>query len=195
MESLPLLARGEALDVSEEARLVRAAESDPAAFASLYRRYVAPIYRYLYWRLGHAADAEDVTAQVFTEALERLSGYRERGSFAAWLFTIARRRAADYYRRQRAHAALDEKALQRQSSGSDPLRDALRSESLQRLAQLVAGLDAEKQELLRLRFAGGLSYKEIAAVVGSSEAAVKMAVHRLLRRLRAAWNESDGGER
>jgi DNA-directed RNA polymerase specialized sigma24 family protein len=51
------------------------------------------------------------------------------------------------------------------------------------LARLVAQLPAEKQELLRLRFAGGLTYAEIGAVVGRSEAATKMALNRLLRQL------------
>jgi len=67
----------------EDASLVKAARRDPAAFAALYWRYVTPVYRYLYSRVSHAADAEDLTAQVFTEALEGLSRYREWGSFAA----------------------------------------------------------------------------------------------------------------
>jgi len=55
----------------------------------------------------------------------------------------------------------------------------------------VAQLDEEKQELLRLRFAAGLTYGQIGRLIGRSEAAVKVAVHRLLHRLKAAWEESD----
>jgi len=87
------LAKPRALASAEEdASLVEAARRDPAAFATLYRRYVTPIYRYIYSRLGNVADAEDLTARVFTEALEGLHRYREQGNFAAWLFTIARHR-------------------------------------------------------------------------------------------------------
>jgi RNA polymerase sigma factor (sigma-70 family) len=67
----------------------------------------------------------------------------------------------------------------------------MRKEALQRLSALVAGLEEDKQELLRLRFGGSLTYAQIAQVVGSSEGAVKMAVHRLLNRLEAGWEESD----
>jgi len=174
----------------EDASLVRAAQRNPAVFAALYRRYVTPIYRYLYSRLGHAAQAEDLTAQVFTEALEGLHRYREQGNFAGWLFTIARYKVTDHYRRQRPRVPLNE-ALDRPAQGDDPLTHVVQDEALQRLAALVTPLDEEQQELLRLRFAAGLTYGEIGKLVGRSEAAVKMVVYRLLHRLQAAWEESD----
>ncbi|MGC9320584.1 MAG: RNA polymerase sigma factor [Armatimonadota bacterium] len=167
---------------------MKAARCDPAAFAALYRRYVTPVYRYLYSRVGNAADAEDLTAQTFVAALEGLHGYRERGNFAAWLFTLAHNKAADHHRQQHPQLPLDE-ALDSPGHGENPMTSMMRKEALQRLSALIAGLQEDKQELLRLRFAGGLTYPEIARVMGRSEAAVKMAVHRLLRRLEAEWEE------
>jgi RNA polymerase sigma-70 factor, ECF subfamily len=177
-------------DGADDPVLVKAARRDRAAFAALYRRYVTPIYRYLCSRVGNAADAEDLTAQVFMEALEGLPGYRERGSFAAWLFTIARHKAADHHRRGALLLPLDE-ARDNPGDEEGPLARMVRQESLQQLGALVARLDDEKQELLRLRFAAGLTYGQMAAVVGRSEAAVKMAVHRLLNRLHAEWEVTD----
>lgn len=170
--------------------LAQAARRDPAAFAALYRRYVTPIYRYLCSRVGSAADAEDLTAQTFVAALEGLPLYRERGNFAAWLFTIAHNKAADHHRQERPHLPLDE-ALDCLRHSDNPLAGIMRQEALQRLSTLVAGLEEDKRELLRLRFAGSLTYAQIAQVVGSSEGAVKMAMHRLLNRLEAEWEESD----
>jgi len=190
MHNLLLAKLRASASAEEDASLVKAARRDPAAFATLYRRYVTPVYRYLYSRVGDGADAEDLTAQVFTEALEGLHCYRERGNFAAWLFTIARHKVTDHYRRQRPHLPLNE-ALDSPADGTDPLAHMVQEEALRRLAALVAQLDEEQQELLRLRFAGGLTHGEIGAIVGRSEAAIKMAVHRLLRRLEAAWEESD----
>jgi len=55
-----------------DARLVTAARQDRAAFVALYQRYLPRVYRYVYRRVGNRQDAEDVTASVFTEALESL---------------------------------------------------------------------------------------------------------------------------
>lgn len=184
-----------------EAGEVQKAQRDPAAFAALYRRYVAPIYRYVYSRLGNRNDAEDLTSQVFTEALASLAHYREQGTFAAWLFTIAARRIVDHYRQTRPHLPLDA-ALDRPADGHSPLGQVIHNEKLAQLAGQISRLNEDKQELLRLRFAGGLTYGAIGHITGRSEAAVKMAMNRLLRQLQAmvaeaalAEKERDADER
>ena len=174
-----------------EASVVAAARRDPAVFAILYKRYVTPVYRYLYSRVGNAADAEDLTAQVFTEALAGLDRYREQGSFPAWLFTIAHRKAIDHLRARRPVLSLhDDLALH--STEATPLTHLVKEETLQKLAGLVARLSQDEQELLRLRFAAGLTYGDMAAILRRREAAVKMAMHRLLDRLKAQWEATDG---
>jgi RNA polymerase sigma factor (sigma-70 family) len=184
------MSEAEGRDLSD-ASLTKASRRDPAAFARLYRRYVTPVYRYLYSRVGNGVEAEDLTAQVFIDVLEGLDRYRERGTFAAWLFTIARHKAADHHRQQHPHLSLDEVAG-RPTRNDDPLDRVMHREELERLADLVAQVDEEEQDLLRLRFAAGLTYAEIGEVTGGrSQAAVKMAIHRLLRRLKARWEESD----
>jgi RNA polymerase sigma-70 factor (ECF subfamily) len=87
---------------AREAALVEDARQDPAAFAHLYELYFARIYRYLRMRVAHESDAEDLTQQVFLQALNALPRYQTRGApFAAWLFTIARRALADHSQRAR----------------------------------------------------------------------------------------------
>jgi RNA polymerase sigma-70 factor (ECF subfamily) len=186
MENIAL-ARDEAdLAFDDEVDLVEAARSDPAAFSRLYRRYVTPVYRYLYKWTGSPAEAEDLTSQVFMEALEGLARFRAQGSFAAWLFTIARRKAIAAYRRQRSNLPLDE-AEQVPGPAEDPLEQVVQGEQMERVAALFAGLGEEQRELLRLRFSAGLGYAEIGALLGRSQAAVKMAVYRLLRRMNEKW--------
>ena len=75
----------------DDPALIERARRDPEASAALYRRYLTPVYHYLYRRLANVNDAEDLTAQVFTEALEglRANRYRAVGYFPAWLFNIA----------------------------------------------------------------------------------------------------------
>jgi RNA polymerase sigma-70 factor (ECF subfamily) len=174
----------------DEAWLVERLSQEPAAFAELYRRYVVQVYRYLYSHTGNAGDAEDLTAQVFTAAWEGRQRYREKGAFAAWLFRIARNQVADHFRRRRPQISLegDDPPLKVEW---DPLSQLVHSESLHRLSNLVHCLHPREVELLRLRFAAELSYAEMGTALGQSEAATKMAVHRLLDRLKIEWERSD----
>ncbi len=174
-----------------DARLVTAARQNRAAFVALYRRYLPRVYRYVYRRVGNQQDAEDVTASVFTEALESLEDYREQGSFAGWLFTIAHHRVADHHRRQRERVSLEEVALALSDPGPGPEAQALRRDRLERVAQALDELTPDRQEALALRFFGQLSNKEVAQVMGRSEAAVKMLVCRAIRQLRRRCREDE----
>lgn len=168
----------------DDVALVEQARRNPDAFGVLYRRYLTPIYRYLYRRLGNVHDVDDLTAQVFTEALEGMVNhrYRESGCFVAWLFSIARRRIADFYRQRPEEQLADPPA-------PDPslLAAIEKGEDLQRLALLLDLLDEERQELLRMRFSAGLSFGQIGQIEGRSEAAVKMMIYRTLEYLRDHW--------
>jgi RNA polymerase sigma-70 factor (ECF subfamily) len=168
--------------------LVEAARSDPAAFSRLYRSYVIPVYRYLYKWVGNAEEAEDLTSQVFTEVLEGLVHYRERGNFSAWLFSIARHKAISAYRRQRPNLPLDQ-AEDIPGPAEDPLERVLQGEQMEQMAALFSGLTDDQRDLLRLRFTAGLGYAEIGSMLGRSQAAVKMAVLRLLRQMHEKWEE------
>lgn len=168
--------------IEDEDALLAACRSNPTAFARLYRRYLNRVYRYLYWRVGEKDIAEDLTSQVFLAALESLPRYRHQGNFAAWLFAIARRKAADHFRFQRWQVSLE--ALQDTLPGEgDPLPQVIAEEELERLGQAIASLGAAEQELLRLRFAAELSFDEIATLLKRRPAAVKMQLYRLLNRL------------
>jgi RNA polymerase sigma-70 factor, ECF subfamily len=171
----------------DEEQLIQAAQQDAAEFGPIYRHYVTAVYRYLYSRTGNAADAEDLTAQVFLEALQALPRYKHRGHFAAWLFTIARRRAADLHR-QPVLLPLDELLVC--ANDDDPLAQTVRTETLAHLLRLVSDLDERDVELLRLRYAAGLTFAQIGATLNQREGAVKMRLHRLLAKLQDAL----GGE-
>ncbi len=177
------------IDDSDDAQLIEAAQRDPASIAPLYRRYVTPIYRYLYSRVGNVQDAEDLTSQVFLEALRGLPHYHHRGNFAGWLFTITRRRASNHYRHQPVLFDLDDAFLA--SDEADPLSQVIHNADLEQLRGLIARLEDGDQELLRLRYAAGLTFSQMAATLGKREGAVKMAMQRLLARL----STTVGGER
>lgn len=172
--------------LKNEDAIVEKARRDPEAFAVLYRHYLNPVYRYLLQRVNNVHDAEDITTQVFIQVLEGLvdNRYQKRSCFAAWLFTIARRRVADYFR-QHPTAPLEDPP----SSEPELLTVIEKDEDVQRLAHLLKQLDEQHQELLRLRFSAGLSFAEMGILEGRSEAAVKMTVYRTLDFLHDHWED------
>lgn len=163
--------------------LINAAKSDPAAFGRLYDRYLQPVYRYLYSRLGDAHSAEDVTSQTFITAYEALPKYREQGQFTAWLFRIARSKMNDHFRRNRYEVDLE--AAERMAAGEDALGALIHDEELIRLRSVIKNLNPEEQDLIRLRYVADLTFVEIADLLGKREDAVKKTMYRLLARLKS----------
>jgi RNA polymerase sigma factor (sigma-70 family) len=178
----------EQVEGSDE-ELIRAAQTNPQAFDALYRRYVERIYAYLYSFTYDASEAEDMTSQTFLSAWKGLKQYREQGSFAAWLFRIARNKAHDLHRQKRPHMSLE--AAGDLSMEGDPASKFDHKESLHRASELIERLDPEQIEMLRLHFGAGLSYAEIGSVIGRSPDAVKMVFHRLFQKLRSEWKVLD----
>lgn len=173
-------------------RLAEIARKDSEAFAALYDRHVKSIYRYLYSKLGNPTDAEDLTSQVFLAALESLGSYRKGVGFRAWLFGIARRKTADFYRKRGRHVALDESS-QTYASSESLLAKVAHGQSLRTLAQVITHLNEAEQELLRLRFGGELSFAEIAGLLRMKESAVKMRLYRLIDYLQKAMEAGNDG--
>lgn len=173
----------------DETALIAAAQRDPAAFGVLYQRHVTQIYSYLCTRAGED-EAADLTQHVFLKALDGLPRYRNRGvPFTAWLFRIARNALTDSHRRRKPTVAWDLLPEAMQPAIDDDLAaDTIQQERITVLRQLVTGLGAEKRELLALRFAGGLTIREIAAILGRSEGAVKMELRRTLGTLKERYD-------
>ncbi len=176
---------------TDELALVRAAQRDPVAFDALYERYIDRVYAYLRARSATPEDAADLTQQVFTHALAALPRYRA-GSFAAWLFRIARNAAVDAHRRRRATVSWDlvPEALHPVAEDDAEAR-LLAREARLRVRRLVAGLPPDKREQLALRYAARLSTAEIAAVLGKSEAATRQQLSRVLRALQEQYHDPD----
>lgn len=179
--------------VDDDAALVVAAQRQRAAFAPLYHRYRDRIYWYVRTRTPDADDAADLTQQIFVRVLDGLAQFRpERGSFAAWLFTIARNTLANDRRRHRPTVTWDlvPESLHA-ASARGPEAEALRREDLARLAALIQAIGAGTRELLVLRFMAGLTVGEIAAVIGKGEAATRKQLARTLQRLAADFEGAD----
>lgn len=162
--------------------IVARARHDPRAFAPLYDRYLDPIYRYCYRRLGTREAAEDATSAIFARALAALPSYRD-GSFRAWLFVIAHNIVIDTHRRRRPEQPLAD-AYEPVDREPTPEEAALASDARRSVRALLAVLPNDQRRVLELRMAG-LTGAEIARVLNRSVAAVKMLQLRAMTRLRA----------
>ena len=129
-------------------------------------------------------EAEDITQQVFLNAIKAISSFRWRGiPFSAWLFRIAHNQVVDYLRRKtkRATAPLDESLV---ASDYDPQLIAGQKLDVERLHSATGKLTPAQQEVISLRFAGELSIAQVAKIMGKSEGAVKALQHSAIVALR-----------
>lgn len=142
------------------------------------------MYAYLASRTGSRADAEDLTAQVFAKVVENLSRYdKSRGSPRAWVLAMARNVLVDHLRARREHTSLSDVEGVLADARTIPAEGA-DDERLDRVRAALQRYGPDVREMFALRFGDGLRYREIAVVMGSSEAAIKQRFSRVLRELR-----------
>jgi RNA polymerase sigma-70 factor (ECF subfamily) len=175
---------------ADDAHLAEAAKRDPCAFGELYDRYYTRVFRYVFHRVGNIADSEDITAVVFMKALEGLPSYQPtRNTFAPWLFRITRNTVVDHYRRQRKQSPLE--GLDAESPGADPVLTILVDEQRTSLHTLLEELSSEQRDVILMRYAADLSFAEIAAALKKNEPAIRMLLHRGLRKLRTVMENDE----
>ena len=167
----------------EERLLIEAARRDPGRFAELYERNFERVYAYVVRRVRSREEAEDVTAEVFQQALANLPRFEWRGvAFAAWLKRMAANAIAD-----RWHAA-------RRDSG-EPAGEPVSDEDIERRAmlfQLVDALPADQRRVVTGRFVEQKSIAEMARELDRSEGAIKQLQWRALASLRQRAGRADG---
>lgn len=174
---------------SDERILVEAAQRDPSRFAELYERNFDRVYAYVSRRLTDRSAVEDVTAEVFRQALANLGQFKWRGSpFVAWLVRIAANAVTDHWRRVSREQPMLE-ADGPESAPSDPTSiDAVERRAL--LFRLVRSLPADQRRVIEMRFAQEKGVREIARELNRSEGAVKQLQFRAIQNLRARLQKS-----
>ena len=206
--SRPVLSRAEegarSARLDRDRGLVEAARRDPSLFDALYRKYLAQVYSFAYYELRDHHAAEDATERVFMQALSGLPRFEERvdafiasrafsgasgsaaetaefSTFRVWLFRIARNVIANERRRDRRRPVAPLDAAVGVSAPDDVVEVVAAREAGNAAWQAVARLPEDRRRAVVLRFVNEMSTAEIAAILGRSEGAVRVLLHRALR--------------
>jgi RNA polymerase sigma-70 factor (ECF subfamily) len=175
------------LDPQQEQQQIERARHDRQAFRPLYRAYVERIYSYVAYRVGNPQDAEDIVSDVFTRAMTKLDQYDGQYPFVAWLFGIARHAVIDHYRSDsRAPDIIPfDNAPPLAEDDLPPESQLTRQEQAGRVRAAIELLSERRRDVLTLRYYGGMSNKEIAALLELDERTVASHISRALDDLQA----------
>ena len=179
----------------EEEMVRRARQGDKDAVAQLFEANFDKIYKYIAFKVGNRADAEDLTQQTFLLALKSISSYRWHDvPFAAWLFRIAHNQMVDHFRKESKskRVAMDEANM---PSTLDPAALAEQEMTMSELMEACKQLTEAQQEVIHLRFISELSIAETAQVMNKSEGAVKVLQHDAVAKLRSIVSKEESTEK
>ena len=177
-----------------ESALIEAAQRDRAKFADLYEANFERVYAYVARRVRDRDEAQDLTADVFHNALKNLTRFEWRGvPFAAWLFRIASNEIADRSKdaaKRRVNDDADAAAIADDHAGV--AQGYEETERRARLFKLVERLPRDQSRVIAMRFAEDKSICEIAAALGRSEGSIKQLQFRGLQNLRVRMGDTNG---
>jgi RNA polymerase sigma-70 factor, ECF subfamily len=176
--------------IQGEKELIDAAKKRPEAFEPLYKRYFEPIFRFVYQRLNDTDTAQDITQQVFINAMVNIKKFEYRGfPFSSWLYRIAINELNKWFNSRKA-----ERTINIESEGLDDLIDEMEEDRYEdyydQLANVLTELDAESLMLVEMRFFEKRSFKEIGEILDITENNAKVRLYRLLDRIKNVMKEA-----
>lgn len=171
-------------EIKEEEEHINAAKKNPKAFEPLYKKYFEQIFRFVYQRLDEKDTAQDITQQIFINALINLKKYEHRGlPFSSWLYRIAINEMNKWFRNQKTT-----RTLNIETEGLDELIEEIEEQPYEdyypRLAKAMESLEPENLLLVEMRFFEKRSFKEIGEILEITENNAKVRLYRLLDRFK-----------
>lgn len=182
-------------DLSDHELMLAVREGDLARLGDLFERHHRPLYGFFVKTTGQRTASEDLVQLVFYRILKYRHTYRDEGKFTTWMYHMARRVAADHYRKHRAQTvSIDEPETGPELADQGPLADETvsRQDDLHLMKRALAELPTEQRELISLHRFQQLSHEELASVYRCSVGAVKVRVHRAVNMLRESFFKLQG---
>ncbi len=159
-------------------------KKDPEAYAKLYDLYIKRIYRFVFFKVSSETEAEDITSEVFLKAWNYLSSNKEVKSFSGLLYRIARNAVIDLYRsKSNSTEVLIQEGVDYGDQGQW-YNDTNNRIETNNLLEALKKLKHEYREVITLRYVEELDVSEIAEITGKGSVAVRVTLHRALKKLK-----------
>ncbi len=169
---------------NEEQVLKRAIQGEASAFGLLYDKYQPRLYRFIYLKVSHREEAEDLTHQVFLNAWQNIQHFHDQGlPISSWLYHIARNKVIDYYRTRKYTANIDEVSEELFQDEHDPASQTHKKMLLEQITAVLHELTQDQQDIIIMRFVEELTNKEIARIMDKHIGTVRVLQHRALKHL------------
>lgn len=179
-------------DPSDLDLIARWKAGDQRAATRLVERHATAVARFVA-SVGERVDVDDVVQDTFARAFASLDSFRGESSLRTWLFTIARRLVLDRRRSERRRGGGSRMQAEVQDSDAvtefDALDVVVADETERRMREAVARLTPTQREVFTLRVAEGLSYREIAEAVDTTEGAARVHYHNAMRAVKEFLDE------
>ncbi len=166
----------------------RVRDGDVALLGELFERHHQRLFHFFLRLARSRSAAEDLVQEVFVRMLKYRHTFRAESDFVPWMFTLARNAATDLYRARPKELPENEDTPEPQADLAHPIEGLERAEQSKKLQRALARLAPERRELLVLARFSELKYDRIAEMLGISEGAVKVRVHRALKELKEAFH-------
>lgn len=170
-----------------EKRIIRKIQKGHSeAFGQIYDQYIDKVYKFIYFKVRTPEEAEDLVSQVFTKVLEYILKGQGIESIQALIYQVSRNKIVDYYRQKPDQISLDEAwHLPERVDFKKDIYDKIDSQAdISRVEQAMRRLKGEAKEAIILRYINEYSIREVAQILGKSEGAVRVMIHRAVKDIR-----------
>lgn len=163
----------------------RAIKGESSAFGLLYDKYQPQIYRFIYLKVSHREEAEDLCHQVFLKTWQNIAEYKFQGfPFSSWLYRVARNQVIDYYRIKKNNISIENEAVLELNTENLTSKIIDQNLDIEKIKKAINNLNPAQQDVLILRFIESFSVKETASILKKTEIAIKLLQHRAIKNLR-----------
>jgi RNA polymerase sigma-70 factor (ECF subfamily) len=163
----------------------------PSDFERMYEDYFPKVYNFIFYRLLHKQDTEDLVSEVFLKVARNIFSFNaQKASFNTWIFTIARNTLTDYFRRRKNTLSLDECEFAFTGADYAEQYDMIEDDDRKAVYQALMRLDGRSRQVLALKYFGELSNREISKLTGINESTVSTIALRGRQKMREYLLES-----